>query len=312
MSDTPLNRALDTWAQRDDMGGFKAVAAILFPGWEAKRSCRAPHREDRKESFGVYQNEAGTWRFKDFAGEQGGIVGFVMLAGMSEVEASRWLMDGASIERIASAPRAPHFAPIAMKPPVAAPYRMSANELASCVKMAEALLGDEKSLAGIAEARGWKVETIRQLAYGPCLGLFERRPVYIYPTGAKVRHKPLSPEHAATFKGVPFSWLFGKPQSLWRADHVLAATQTLHVSEGETAAVSLIDAGLDNGVSEIVLAAASATSWRDDWGPLFQGRHVVIWPDADAAGEKLKERIIGSIGRIAQSIKVASVREVQP
>jgi hypothetical protein len=91
----PLQEALEWWSRQDDMGGFRAVAQVLFPGWKPKRSCRAPHREDNAASFSVYKNERGTWRFKDFAGEQGGLVGFVMLAGMDQKAASHWLMDKA-------------------------------------------------------------------------------------------------------------------------------------------------------------------------------------------------------------------------
>ncbi len=89
-----LHHALAWWAAQDDMGGFKAVAVTLFPGWRAKRSCRAPHREDRTASFSLYKNAEGVWRFKDHAtGEQGGLVGFVMLAGGDEKAAARWLME---------------------------------------------------------------------------------------------------------------------------------------------------------------------------------------------------------------------------
>jgi len=79
---SPLTRALDWFSQRDDMGGFKTAAETHFPGWEPKRSCRAPHRDDRNPSFSVYKSARGQWRFKDHAtDEQGGLVGFVMLAG---------------------------------------------------------------------------------------------------------------------------------------------------------------------------------------------------------------------------------------
>jgi hypothetical protein len=100
MSASPLEHALTWFAQSDDMGGFKTVAAVLFPGWEPKRSCRAPHREDRQQSFSIYRNESGDWRFKDFTGEQGGLVGFVMLAGMDKAAAAHWLMEKAGTPRV--------------------------------------------------------------------------------------------------------------------------------------------------------------------------------------------------------------------
>jgi hypothetical protein len=80
------------------MGGFRTAGKALFGGWEPKRCCRAPHREDREASFSVYRNEREEWRFKDFGSdEHGGLVGFVMLAGMDEKQASRWLMEQAGV-----------------------------------------------------------------------------------------------------------------------------------------------------------------------------------------------------------------------
>jgi hypothetical protein len=80
------------------MGGFLTAAKALFPGWEPKRCCRAPHREDREASFSVYLNERDEWRFKDFGSDQqGGLLEFAMLAGMDEKHASRWLMEQAGV-----------------------------------------------------------------------------------------------------------------------------------------------------------------------------------------------------------------------
>ena len=83
LSHSPLQSALDWWSAQDDIGGFRTAAASLFPGWLPRRSCRAPHREDRAPSFSLYRNARGEWRFKDHAtGEQGGLVAFAMLGGM--------------------------------------------------------------------------------------------------------------------------------------------------------------------------------------------------------------------------------------
>ena len=99
--ESPLTRALDWFFQQDDKGGFKTAAGMLFPEWKLKRSCRAPHRADRNPSFSVYKSAEGHWRFKDHStDEHGGLVGFVMLAGMDEKQAARWLMDRAGIAAV--------------------------------------------------------------------------------------------------------------------------------------------------------------------------------------------------------------------
>ncbi|MGA3169499.1 MAG: toprim domain-containing protein [Chthoniobacteraceae bacterium] len=303
MSATPLERALDWWGRHDDMGGFKTAAEMLFPGWIPGRSCHAPYREDKEPSFSIYRNESGVWRFKDFAGEQGGLVGFVMLAGMDEKGAARWLIDKAGNVRGQSIAFTPRPRP---QPEPWQPYAMDSGELGRCVSMAEALLREQRAIDGIAKARKWRPETIRELALDPCIGLHEGRLVLIYPTGAKVRLKPLMPSGAESFEGTPFYWLFGKPDALWRGDRLLQCTETVHITEGETAAISLIDAGIDTGTTEIVMAVPGASCWRDEWAKMFRGRGVVIWPDADDAGDRLKQRIIQSVSGYAKSIEVVA------
>lgn len=94
-----LRAALAWWADQDDLGGFASVAHRLFPGWTVKRHGRAPHREDRNPSFSLYRNERGKWKFKDFGrGEQGGLVEFVMLAGLSKQDAIQWLVEAADLQ----------------------------------------------------------------------------------------------------------------------------------------------------------------------------------------------------------------------
>ncbi len=159
---TPLQQALDWWNRQDDMGGFKTAAAMLFPGWEPKRSCIAPHREDKSASFSVYRNQAGEWRFKDHgSGEQGGLVGFVMLAGMDESAAARWLMDKARIKTGGQ--------PIACEPTrkqetKRVVEKLPAMPVEAMAKWAEGVdyLQSRPALAeSLADFRGWPVEFAR-------------------------------------------------------------------------------------------------------------------------------------------------------
>jgi len=164
MNTTPLQQALDSWARQDDRGGFKTAATILFPGWEPKPSCRAPHREDKAASFSVYQNERGEWRFKDFAGEQGGLVGFVMLAGMDEKRASRWLMDKRGItaaQPIGYPPRRQSES----RPREPEKLRaMPAVAMAAWSEGVDYLATNPERIRKLAEFRGWPTEFARYLA----------------------------------------------------------------------------------------------------------------------------------------------------
>ena len=400
---TPLRAALAWWADRDDLGGFRTAAAMLFPGWTPRRSCRAPHREDRSPSFSIYCNARSQWRFKDHAtGEQGGLVGFTMLAGMDEKSASRWLIEqwkvecetglwdrprgeggngmavgniralgerGSLNDEAAARNRPPH--PNSAIPlstfTFHSPYSLSDAEIARCAAMCAALAQNAAAIRRFAAARGWQPETLRGLALDGCLGLHEDRLVMIYPTGAKKRFKPLAPStagmasppshsairqacpersrmradqntpgddtapdanalirdsreavptgtngmvastHASSGNGAQapkFIWMFGKPHSLWRGDRILPCTERVHITEGETAAISLIDEGVGDDTTEIVMTVPGASCWRNEWASLFHGMHATLWPDADAAGQRLKERIVASLAPVVKSIEI--------
>lgn len=164
MSATPLQQALVWWASQDDMGGFKTIAAILFPGWGPKRSCKAPHRPDKTESFSNYQNEKGEWCFKDHStGEQGGLVGFVMLAGIDQGQASRWLMDGAGIRPGQSIEFTPKPIPTKTPESVVKLPAMPVEARSKWNKGIEHLESRPDLIAELAKFRGWPVEFAQYL-----------------------------------------------------------------------------------------------------------------------------------------------------
>ena len=72
MSVSPLEKALAWFGERVEMGGFRTVGKELFAGWEPKRSCRAPHREDKDASFSVYRRARIEGRFEDFGTDEQG------------------------------------------------------------------------------------------------------------------------------------------------------------------------------------------------------------------------------------------------
>lgn len=181
------------------------------------------------------------------------------------------------------------------------PYEMTNAELEQCVSMAKALANNPDALQRIAKARAWQPETIRLLAVELCLGIHEGKLVMIYPTGAKQRLKPLT--KGQQHHGAAFRQLFGKP-SLWMGDRILRCTEKVHIVEGESAAIALCDAGLDNGTTNLVMATPGASSWRREWASRFAGLEVLIWPDADEAGEKHASAILDSLQGIARSVRI--------
>lgn len=265
-----------------------------------------PFHDERSPSFTIFPDG----RFKCFGcGEYGDVITYVRKThGIGFFEAVEILRVRAGILPGRDLPPArPAAAKVKSEPWRA--YTMTSAERSRSVAMAAALLEDEDALKGIANSRGWKPSTIRQLAFHRALGIYSGKLVCLYPTGAKIRLKPLSRDLAASFEGAPFRWLFGKPDSLWRSDQISSATETISIVEGETACISLLNSGVDNGSTDIAVAAASASSWRNEWAPLFRGRKVIIWPDADDAGELLRDRIVTSLRCTASSIKVVNLRE---
>ncbi len=303
---SPLRDTLEWWASRDHFGGFATAGATLFPGWTPRRSsCRAPRREDRSPSFSLYRGTRGDWRFKDHAtGEKGGLVDFVMLAGMPQKDACRWLMDAACghAQYATTSPSTPRVAPVAWSP-----YKLSIRELNRTNGMADALVARAGVLRPIAEARGWQYHTLRRLALDDSLGLHEGRLVMLYPTGAKKRFKPFDPQEARVYEGPKFAWMFGKPDSLWRSHRLNAETRHVHITEGETDAITLINAGLEESLTERVVAVPGASCWRNEWAGQFRGLHVTIWPDFDAPGQRLAARICESLNNVAAKVEAAAL-----
>ena len=314
--ESPLRLALDWWASRDGMGGFATAAATLFPGWTPRRTGRAPHRPDRTPSFSLYRNTRGLWRFKDHAtGEQGGLVDFVMLAGMTQSDACKWVMEHAprndeirmtKPERMTNDPMTKSNAHASFQP-----HQLTDVEQRRCAAISTSLAGDPSAILRFAVARDWKLDTIRSLALDGSLGIDGERMVMIYPTGAKKRLKPLESARGAEWHGAKFAWMFGKPHSLWRAnritDDITPATQRIHITEGETDAINLIDAGCEQSPREIVVAVPGASCWRDEWAAQFHGKRVTLWPDPDEAGQRLAQRIITSLANIASAIEIAQL-----
>ncbi len=96
---------------------------------------------------------------------------------------------------------------------------------------------------------------------------------------------------------------FGKAQTLWRSSLVVPATRTIYVTEGETDAISLVDAGVENdGVETVVVALPGAAIIRADWSALFTGREAILCFDADEAGQQAVEKFAVLLGPHAANV----------
>lgn len=90
---------------------------------------------------------------------------------------------------------------------------------------------------------------------------------------------------------------------LYHLKDLLGAEQVV-VVEGEKDAETLRDLGFAATTN-----AMGAGSWKAEYAESLRGKHVVITPDNDEAGEKHLEDIARSLAGIALSIKIARVPE---
>jgi twinkle protein len=151
---------------------------------------------------------------------------------------------------------------------------LSHDECLRAINMAVALRETPNLCERIARSRGWKPETIRGLTFEPSLGWHEGKLAFIYETGVKLRWR----QHGERI----VRWAFGKPW-LWRGSYIDLAT-IIYLCEGETDAITLIDAGLESDGQMLAVALPSASTFSKRWATLFSGKEVVLAFDADSAG----------------------------
>lgn len=186
--------------------------------------------------------------------------------------------------------------------PFAIPYRMTDPELRVCVEAAERLLRNKTAIKSIACRRGWKPETIRNLALEPSLGITDDgKLAFLYESGLKVRWKENGERR--------FGWRFGK-NWLWRGSLIQQA-KTVWITEGETDAIGLVDRGFEGDGETVVVALPGAAFAIDPWCFLFAGKRVVLCPDNDEAGRKCCQHLLRMLQGVASEVDYLDWEEVQ-
>ena len=172
-------------------------------------------------------------------------------------------------------------------------YEPSDQNIRDVTQMVETLVSDSSLCERIARSRGWKAETIRQLGLETYLGWYEGKLAFIYDTGVKLRWRS---------KGERIiRWAFGKPW-LWRGAWIKSA-QTIYLCEGETDAISLIDAGIETDRATVAIAIPSASTFDSTWTTLFEGKNIIFAFDNDKAGSEATERISKLLRSSVRSLK---------
>ena len=180
-----------------------------------------------------------------------------------------------------------------------APYQLSEAEVARGTRMAERLTSNPRECESIARDRGWQPDTVFGLAQEAYLGLSESdRLVFLYDTGAKERWQE-GGERRMRF-------LFGKADSLWRGG-LLSIAEQVFICEGETDAISLIDAGAEDAEGSLVVALPGAGIFKPHWTRQLAGKAVVLCLDADDAGKKATEKHKATLAPHVASLRTVNL-----
>ena len=234
------------------------------------------HHEQNGESFTVFPD--GRWRCFGKCDKDGDVTHLEQALGggtLSEAAARLGAERTQSARPLPKALKQESDPIITKENPFGLPYRMTGEERHLCVEAATRLVKSDSLTQKIAKNRNWRPETIRGLALEPSLGIDAAGKLcFLYETACKLRWRDNGERQ--------IRWAFGKPW-LWRFGYIKQA-ETLFVCEGETDAITLLDAGIEQDTKTLVIALPSASFHIDRWAALFAGKKVVIATDSDEAG----------------------------
>jgi hypothetical protein len=173
----------------------------------------------------------------------------------------------------------------------------------------DAYHGGETIISEIAASLGLQLETLRWAAHGES-GLALACPVgsrepwlcYAYPHGLKWRN----PHPKSTPR---FRWIVGNARAPWRWEWAAKPeVETVFLTEGESDALALIEAGLErDGTAACV--ASPGTSFPSHWAPLFKGKTAVLCFDLDGPGTQAAATIAATLkGHAAEVLRWKGAR----
>ena len=248
-----------------------------------KKSGRCPFHDDQRNSFSVWKNAGGLWFWKCHAGcGEGDEITFLEKhCGLSNRDAIKLYLEMAGVNGSMPVLSKPTSTSQPYEPAQSADEFLSGKDCCRAIDMAVMLRETPNLCERIARARGWKPETIRNLTFEPSLGWHEGKFAFIYETGVKLRWRQQGERIVR--------WAFGKPW-LWRGSLIDTAA-IIYLCEGETDAISLIDAGLESDGRTRTVGLPSASTFNERWATLFAGKTVILVFDRDRAGEEATRRV---------------------
>lgn len=293
---------------------------------------RCPLHEDKNASLLAVEKQPGLWTWYCHPCGTGGTVIdlHAKAAGISDADAIAELgellnapvlddpaprsarpsvrpLAGGSRTADADDDRIPGLPGAGSPPPPPVPELLAGEAAAACSGAVAALLDDGDARREHAAALGVSPDTLAKLAASLDLGLIEGRLAYLAHDGAnwhgcQVRNR--------AGENPRFYWKHGKPFLPWRGWRLKdRRVRTVYLCEGQSDALALIDAGLEDALdaaSPVAVVAAPGTSFPEHWPALFRFRRVVLCGDRDEPGQRAVRKIGEALLPLAESVRVFS------
>lgn len=198
-------------------------------------------------------------------------------------------------------------------PPPPKPEPLAGADADVCSGAVKALLSDESARREFSELLGVSPDTLARLAGTLDLGLIDDRLVYLSHDGENW--------HGCQVRGRPgeklrFFWKVGKPFLPWRGWRLDdKRVRTVYLCEGQSDAMALIDAGIEdasNPGSKVAVIAAPGTAFPESWVDLFRFRRVILCGDRDEPGQKAVRKVGEMLLPVAESVRVFSWAALPP
>ena len=288
---------------RVDLPAAARLLGVELPD-RAGRRFSSPLRPDANPSCALWRSPSGELLLRDYTtGETLDALSFTAaMLRVSLAEALRWLA-----ERIGpGAPFPVNPQPLRVDPArslgALTPRLLAPADVERFSAAALRLAQDERLCRRLADARGWRAETVRALALEGNLGWEAGTParlLFLYPFGAKARWRDAAGERV-------IRWAAGGPVGcLWRACCLHRGIRAVIVTEGETDAIGLVSIGAEADGETLVVALPSAAASFDP--EPFRGLDVVLVPDADEAGARCLERLRDIFRVVAGTLRECSI-----
>jgi hypothetical protein len=256
------------------------------------------HNEQHGESFVIYP-AAGRWHCFGLCAAGGDVADLLSKwDNLSLKDAARLLAESSPGGIIPSSTR-PAPRPAQRKERVEPmPYCLTSGDRERMAEACHRLAGDPALIERLCEVRPeWSPEAVRGIALEGDLGFDDGTLLFGYRFGVKRRGQ--NPDGSRRIK-----WDCGGPHGeCWRQSLLLRTHHTVYVTEGESDCLSVISLGVEEPGEALVVALASATSLPKP--EPFKGKHLILVPDDDKAGENCVRKLFQALSPVAASVKVA-------